>query len=221
MKRLVLTIGAMASVALFGTATPVQATPITYTEQAVATGRLGASAFTNALVTLSLTTDTSAVTGPPGFSNVIGGTATVNVAGLGTATFTDPISILDNNGFLIFPPSSPVVTVQAIGFVDVGVGFILLTFDPAFLSYDLRSSIGPVSGGAFFGEFIFDQGYSTTSGNFHISSVSGPSVPPAFQGNSTFTATLGPQATVPEPASIILLGTGLVAVARRRFKKRV
>src|SRR3977135_3128278 len=118
MKRLVLTIVAKESVSLFGTVPLVQATPITYTEQAVATGRLGASAFTDALVTLSLTTDTSAVTGPPGFSNVSGGTPPVNVAGLGTATFTDPINILDNNGFLIFPGP---VTVQAIGFVDVGV----------------------------------------------------------------------------------------------------
>ena len=50
MKRLVLTV---AAVALFGWVTPVQATPIAYTETVTGTGTLDGISFTNALVSRS------------------------------------------------------------------------------------------------------------------------------------------------------------------------
>src|SRR5438093_6933061 len=74
-------------VALVGCVSPLLATPITYSEVVTATGSLGASAFTNALVAITLTGDTANVAGLGTFLNP--GVATVTVSGLGTATFTD------------------------------------------------------------------------------------------------------------------------------------
>jgi hypothetical protein len=202
MKRFVLTV---AAVALFGWVTPVLATPITYTEIVTGTGNLGGTSFTGALVTVTLTGDTTTVlsgdspfgTCTPCFTNA--GIATVNVFGVGTGTFTDSMVAWDN-------ASSGI---NSISIVDRALpGAVLYLISSAFATYDLRTSIGPISSPP----GLFIHVYPTTLGNFTLTSVA---------DTATFTATLGPQATVPEPASIILLGTGLVAVARRRFTKRV
>jgi hypothetical protein len=58
MTRVVFTILAAA---LFCSFTQVQASPITYTITTTATGTLGASPFTDAAITLTLTGNTSAV----------------------------------------------------------------------------------------------------------------------------------------------------------------
>src|SRR5690348_16425412 len=71
---------------------------ITYTEQATATGSLGANSFTTALVTITFSGDTLNVTNPLTgiFRNMVG-TATVTVAGIiGAATFTDTMGAVDN-----------------------------------------------------------------------------------------------------------------------------
>src|SRR5262245_30465233 len=64
---------------------PARVVPITYSESVLASGSLGGVAFTDARLTLSLVSDTL---------NVIqfrynAGIATVDVAGIGTATFTN------------------------------------------------------------------------------------------------------------------------------------
>src|SRR2546426_1371198 len=87
MKRLVLT---LATVALFGCVSPAQATSITYTEMFTATGTLGGIPFTNALVTLTMTGDTSDIVGGDTFFYMVAPLA-VNVADVWTATFTDTI----------------------------------------------------------------------------------------------------------------------------------
>jgi hypothetical protein len=71
-------------------AAPASAIPITYTEQATATGSLGGTPF-NATIVLTMHNDTTNVTGgPPVFTNI--GTLTVSVPSFPTATFTDPSS---------------------------------------------------------------------------------------------------------------------------------
>src|SRR5579864_4083613 len=92
MKRLVVVLAAIGI--LGGVAS---AGPITYTESATVSGTFGGTPFTNTLVTVTLTGDSANVTpGPVPFTDVVenSGTATVNVFGLGTATFTDSIVII-------------------------------------------------------------------------------------------------------------------------------
>ncbi len=169
------------------------ATPITYTESATVSGSLGGTAFRNALVTLTMSTDTTSVTFAGGlFTNIA--PATVTVSGVGSATFTDTIDVFDNPTFA--PPAA--------GFGVDGGGSILDTFNAAFGSYDLTTAIGPITGSPFINP---GMSINTTAGSFIINT----------SGNSTFTAVTG--TAVPEPTTLVLLGSGLIVAARRRSKK--
>jgi hypothetical protein len=171
---------------LTGVVAAAYATPITYTEEATATGSLGASSFSDALVTITLTGDTSAVTGVTFFLNV--GPATVTVAGIGTAAFTDLTEAVDTPS----PPRAGVADVTQFG------AFILAVEDAAFASYDLKTAFGPVVGSPVFNP---GQTFPTALGDFSLTAV----------GDVTFTATT--EAPVPLPASILLLGTALAGFA--------
>src|SRR5579871_1932274 len=92
MKHIVV---ALAAIGILGGV--ASAAPITYTESATVSGTFGGKPFTNTLVTVTLTGDSANVTpGPSPFTDLVenSGTATVNVSGLGTGTFTDSIVIV-------------------------------------------------------------------------------------------------------------------------------
>jgi len=171
--------------------TSASATPIVYSVSGTASGNLGATAFINAPVTVSLVGDT-------GFVGLNVGPATVTIAGIGTAAFTDTTAVFDNSGI----PSAQIS--------DVTRNLLLFgTRGPAiFSTYDLRGPVGPVTGTAFFNPFAT---FPTTAGLFDISSVP--------DSTSTFTATVGGVA-VPEPATIGLLGAGLAMAWTRRSRVR-
>ena len=172
------------------------AAPITYTLSTTATGTLDTLPFTDALVSVTLTGDTSNVTaGPPPFTDVLvnPGRATVSVSGIGTGTFTDPIEIIDTLS------DTAVLGGPAVLILDntSGTGILLQT-GSVFLSYDLQGPLGPITGtgGVASGSHMTPI-FPTTAGD--LTWAVGQSL-----GTSTFTAS-----TVPEPTSLTLFSAGL------------
>ena len=140
--------------AIFGLATVVEATPITYVQSGIASGMIGGSAFTNALVQVTVTGDTANVV------SIFAGTAvsnpssltTVTIAGVGTATVTDPSAIFSSLTPIDIDPGNnfPILPYVIIGTLDnppslesfTGIGG---TGDNALLGYNLQTSIGPLT----------------------------------------------------------------------------
>jgi hypothetical protein len=167
--------------------------PITFTETQLGIGSLGVTSFNNALVTIVLTSDTSTITGSGIFYDI--GPATVTVAGIGTATFTDTMEVFSNQGN------------HAAGIEDAqpAMGDVLDVFNTAFDTYALNTAIGQLSGKP---EGSPGQSFPTSLGAFILTS-SGNGDHPA-----TFTATT--VGSVPEPATLGLLSAGIALFLIRR-----
>jgi hypothetical protein len=205
MTRAVFTILAAA---LFCSFTQAQASPISYSLTTTASGTLGGTSFTNALLTVTLTGDTANVTpGPVPFTDVLEnpGIATVSVSGFATATFTDSIVIVSTLNDVALLGGGPAVLLLDYT-TDTG---ILLQTGSTFSTYDLRGPLGPLSGtgGVASGSHVTPI-FPTTAGNLTWA-IGQP------LGTSTFTAV-----ATPEPGTLVFLGSGLAAVfARRRYKR--
>jgi hypothetical protein len=194
------------------------AATITFTESVTASGSLGSNSFTDALVTLKATGNTSNVTQPfPGFFELEGLAVSINIAGLGTANLTSPGAVLScrNNSCLSTPPYPD----AAAGFGDPDIGYDILDIvDGAFNTYDLATSIGPITGSSLINPSFPHQ---TDEGEFDIDSAGAAlycRVACVESNNATFTATVGP--ATPEPATVALVLLGLVGgLASVRLRK--
>lgn len=199
MQRFVMVLAAIGT--LGGTAS---ATSIVYTLTTTATGTLGASTFTDASVTVTLTGDTSNTAFGPAPLNaflVNPGSATINISGLGTSTFTSSIEILSSFDTLVFGGQSAVVIAQLDNPSGDSVTGIVLEESPAFFGYNLQGPFGPISGSGGAGSGPDPSNiFPTTSGNLHYTTD-------ASLGPSVFTATL-----IPEPTSMMLLCAGLLGL---------
>ncbi len=193
MTRLVLKI---AAVALFGSI--IQAAPITYTLTSTASGTLGASTFTNASVTVTLSGDTSGITAGTGsFSGALinTGTATVTIGGLGTATFTDPIVMVSTYNAVL----TALDGMNAVIVLDNVFGSgILLQVGPVFSGYGL-GLMAPVTGtgGVGSGSHMVPT-FPTTAGN--LTWAVGQAL-----GTSTFTASATATTTSPGTTTNVTL----------------
>jgi hypothetical protein len=178
---------------IFIGASPSFGAPITYTEQATASGTFDGIAFTDETVTLTMNNSTTNVTsgGPGLFFNA--GTVTLSIGGGPAVTFTDQTHVFSNQ-------SSP----AAVGFEDVSSSDdILDTVSASFATYDLTTTIGPIVGSE-----VINAGFSfpTTGGAFVLTSV----------GDVTFTAAT---TVVPEPSSWAMMLIGFAGLGYAGYRR--
>lgn len=181
----------------------LQAAPITYTFTTTGTGTFGGTPFADAAITVTSTADTNGVLSYPAGPNLVfenfPTSTTLNVAGFGSATFTDPTFWEDPNGAgdIIFG-----IVTGATGLAPCtdcqGLLGITVLFQ-GLESYNLETSFGPISSPFDFETRAFNafQNISTSEGTLSL-----------VAGTDTFTAV----AASPEPASLWLAGLGLVGL---------
>lgn len=164
------------------------ASPITYTLSTSAGGTIGSTPFSDNNIMFTQVSDTA--TAGNCFSvdtcSVASTSNTVTIQGIGTFTITDSTRFYDNPGL------------SAIGFID-NATTLLLENDPAFVTYAMVTSLGP----------LFD-----TAGTDSASGVNTTGGLLSFTGNSldaTFQAVTG-SSSAPEPGSLGLMLAGALAL---------
>lgn len=186
---------------------PAMADTMEYQIATTASGTLGTSSFTDALVTLTLIGDTSTEVFSPDGHAAVFGTEVVTISSLGTATLLGSTTVVYN------PPSGFVTFEHLDDPSDVTSGTAIIgIIDPSLIGYDLETPFGPLTstGGPASGSMT-PTFFPTNVGDLHLDFGSGA-------GTATFTAT-----AVPEPSSVLLLGSllaiSLVVYNRRMFRR--
>lgn len=172
----------------------MHAAALSFVIQGTATGTVGASAFTNALLTMTLSADTADISGPCGPACVTQPTDNVpfSIAGAGSGVFTTKKTVFVNN------------QTHLAGITDPVRSDIMDLSSPVFLAYDLKSPIGPIS----------DP--NPLSGNFTAIASSLGTINLSSAGPFTFQAVAGGPASAPEPALGWLIGPALFLLTLKR-----
>jgi hypothetical protein len=193
---------ALLSALALGIASAASALPITYTHSGFGSGTLDGVAFGSvAPVAFTITahgdTDNreNAMAGPFLVAYFIDNDdASIEIEGVGTFNFTDPTRFFSNveNGL--------------VGFSRAGLFGADLFNGPTAGGWDMTTSIGPLSGP---GKVWWDGNVSTDGGELVFNRA---------DSDATFEAVVGGD-PVPEPASLLLVGTGIAMAVRRRARR--
>jgi hypothetical protein len=173
------------------------AASLSFVEQTTGSGSLNGTSFTNALVTFTGAGDTNDITLlAAGVYAIVGIPVSVNVAGVGSDTFTDAVQLVSNQN-------------QS----DVGIGDSVINQAILFATvtnagYDLSTSFGPVSGPALLNPGL---SFGTTNGSFDLT----------FVDTTTYQATVGPVTSpAPEPAAWAFMLVGFAAIGSAARARR-
>jgi hypothetical protein len=194
---------AFLSALTLGIASLASAAPITYTHSGFGSGTLDGVAF-GSLAPVAFTITAEGDTDNRQSVLCCGGlfltayfidndSASIQIAGLGTFDFTTPTRFFSNveNGI--------------VGFSRAGFFGSDLFNGPNGGGWDMTTSIGPINGDGFlwWGPNVFTDG-----GLLEFNRLA---------SDATFEAVVG--GSVPEPASLLLMGAGIALAARRRVRR--
>jgi hypothetical protein len=186
----------------------IQAGPIVYTYTGSGSGTLGATGFTNAAFTVTLTSDTSQVMPQSQLSGEVGIipiAAQIAIAGLGTSTFT-------GTTFLIEYQISSNTYALDFGEGNAGLftppGNIIELHSTSLYQYDMVSNLTVTGTNTFLSAFV---NTNTSGGALSFSSMT----------PVTFQATLGQGSATPEPGTVFTALFGLAGIGLAgRFRAR-
>ncbi len=181
---------------------PAWDNPITYILSTTGTGSIGSTNFSNTPITITSVADTSNVfVTSPGIYTVIPESSTLNIAGLPSIAFTDPMFWDDPTG------SGDIGFGDDVAPFDHALGFTKLF--SGLESYNLQSSFGPVFSSLDFSSFLGAfQNVPTSAGPLHLTAADDTFE--AVTNSTTLSGFQGGPASAPVP---IPLGAPISAIS--------